>query len=880
MGVNQINYNLIDEEEKKQLELDFTHKHQILMCPFVIVDGVDSLTQGAYTTDPNRFKSASFDQVFQGRNPVIVIWKDSTQSINQKTPGGLPDFSKPAFKDFNVGETIPVLLNEAGETYFNSFDEDSRGNKRFSTSSDISIKFRGTFEREKWYDWYLFPELGEEFYYITTINILRDKAGLKTYTELSLKKVNDELEMVTTNADTLILRGTIGEEYAWPKVIPPENERQLWNDIILDPAKQIANGIKWLQLSSLEPMVLGSFYAWGRRIEEDEDGNKLITELRQLVPANLAQATPDPILGINAPSDKFYWLEQGRVSVGKEYKNWFGAMKENIISFFGSDENNKVKNYGAIKIEDMETAVQSAPNITKKDEAGNIITVPQAYWDNWTIKAVATIEYDGKEGYKTFTPYATERLQNRTYFAYDKLTRNIFVLSDIVTLPIEYESKISYGIVSAVVGGLKKIILGKDPLYLDSATNRENTLDIPLMGEHSYIDFISGGLMESETGTDSKKYLPLQLFSGDRPEVVTGKNINTFNIKIELSDEIYLNAGDVVPIETQHLGKNKTNYYNDDSTTKRSNVSYILDRIVVQGISLGDIKITAFNEHNQAVGAFTLNTNAKKTGSILDWTTVIKTSSWESDETQDVTPDVPAPGNVGPKETELFGFNVNKINNVPYNINGFLDQSGDYDLYEEFKLKNPDYEGTREEFLLTHSIKMEVFSIRSEKTSATIFGTHYSYTHVHDIGRQTISSFGSPIVNKTWELDPFIYEDITSSRGSDDSYMWLLTKPIITLENGIVSMSNNFTWENKFNTFGWRATDADYDNVDLNTAGASFEGYLNGDPRLWYQGLSNAKGAPEFPLRKKGRSYFYDPMAGEYVQRQFGIRNIKITRLD
>lgn len=801
--MNQINYHLIDEEEKRQLEQEFNTKQQILMCPFVIVDGVDDITQGVYTSDPDRFKSASFDRVFQGRNPVIALWKNSTKSINQKTEGGLNDFNKPAYKEFSVGESFPVILDENGETYFQSFTDDVNGNKRFSTNANVSIKLPFELDRSYWYDWMLFPELGEEFYYIESIAIYRDKDETFAYTEVTLKKVNDELELVTTNADSLILRSSPGEEYAWPKVVEPEDKRQMWKNLELDEEKLIPKGVKYLQLTSTEPMLLGSFYAWGRRIETTDEGLRLITETRHLLPSQMKPSTADPILGINAPSDKFFWMEQGQITVGKEYGSWFSQFKEGVMSFFGWDNNNQHKNYGAIKFEDIETALESAPNKTKTDLGGNTITVPQTYWDDWEIKAVADVGYDGRVGYKTFTPYSEERFPNNKALLHDKLARNVFILGNLVQLPMEYEAKVPFGTVNVVVGGIRKLILGKDAQYLTNNSNRDNYVDIPLLGEHSYISAIANGLMSADTETDAKKYMPLQLFSGDRPEILSGKNVNTMSVKIELSDVVDIDGESV---NTTELGVLDQNYFTGSTTVSKTTSSYILDRIIIQAICLGDIKITAFDSLDQPIGSMMFNTNSKRTGSILDWTTEIKTSEWESDETVETTPNVPNPSNAGPDDTVIPDFEVTKTISNPRSISESW--VAEVNWFEKFKEINPEYEGTLEDFLSTHKLSCGIQSTSEVTTTVqerNVANVPTNYNHTKTVATNVVDyNPGLPLSSEG------ITDNIKFTKNSDT---WYLT------DKSVMSAGNS-SWNSRDKVI--TSTGVNETTLDLNTGIMSF----------------------------------------------------------
>ena len=764
--MNQINYNQIDEEQRQLIEREFETKRQILLFPMVIVDGVDSISQGIYTKNPNRFKSASFENVFQGRNPVIVVWKNSTTSINQRTQGGEPDFSKPAFKDYKVGDYIPVILDADGETYFQSFSDDKNGNKRFSTTSTINIRLKGEFTREQWYEWQYFPELGEEFYYPEAITVYRDEEGVFAYTELTLKKVNDELEMITTNADTLILRSSPGEEYAWPKLsktlitingAEQPDEKKLWQNVELDQdILSKVSGVKYLQLTSSEPMLLGSFYAFGRKIKTDDEGRKLILESSHLLPSEMVQALPDPILGTNIPSDKFYWMEQGRVSVGREYKNWWKTFTNALSGVFGMGGNkDSIKNYGAIRFPDISTATKSAPEKSKVDDMGNVIKVPQVYWDRWKIKARADITYSGRKGYKTMTPYSVERMQNTEAFLHDKLAKNVFILGSIVQIPIEYKSKIPKGLLSMTIGGIYKLIIGVKNLMFNNKTDRLSDIDLPLLGESSYIDFISEGLMASgDAGNIAKEYMPLQLFTEKRPEILTGKNINNLSVKIELTDTVEIKGTE---IHTSQLGKNNTNYYDADTKTVRTEGGYILDRIIIQGICMGNIKISAFDEANNPLAAFTFESNSKRTGSILEWSTMLKTSKWESDETKDITPKIPGPGFLGKKEARIPDYIFRKLNTTKPMVETETLEIMPLDLYDEFKKTNEKIVLTREEFLEKYSIEFDISNIIEHNGIANVVSnTGYNIrwkgeitTRGHPLSKENIS-FISPNIRETW----------------------------------------------------------------------------------------------------------------------------------
>lgn len=687
-------FNQVIEEYLRELELHYKTKPLTLVCQFAIVDGVFNVSQGVFTDDKNAYESHTFERIFQGKNPIITLWKNSTKSVNQLESDGSPNLDLPPYKEFKTGDHFYAVIDNGEQDFYQSFETDNLGNKRLSTDTDVTILLIGEFTRDKWYDWFLLPELGEEFYFANNVKLLKNEKGEVVISEINLKKVNDELKNVTTNSDYLILRSSIGEGYAWPKIIRSEDPRQNYNKVELDEKKLISKGIKYLQLTSETPMLLGSFYAIGRRILKDENDNELIDELRHLLPSQLLPATPDIINEITAPSDKFYWFEEGRISIGKEYKSWFKVLKENLLS----NENHQLKNYGAIKFNDIDSAVLSAPDKPKTNSAGDEILVPQTYWDEWLIK-----KGSDTNKYKTFTPYAIPLIENKEGLVHDKLAKNAFILAHVVQLPVEYEAKVSYGLIKTAIGSIVKLILGKDIRYVtNNNTNRDSSNDLPLLAEHSLIELVHNGLMFSDEAgkTEAKKYMPLQVVTDDKPELYIGKNLGTFNIKIELTDELLID-GEIK--NTKDLGKDEF-LFNDETITRRNNKSYLIDRIIIQAIASTNIKVTAFDINNVAVGAMILNSNSKKTGSIIDWTTLIKTSEWESDETKDITPDVPDDAFIGPDEILIEDKTIEvamtnfgqEENNLLYELN----------LYEEFKIQVPQSELTIEEFRNLYSIDL------------------------------------------------------------------------------------------------------------------------------------------------------------------------------
>lgn len=817
MGLNQINYHKIDEESKRELELEFKTKHQFLMCPFVLVDGVDDITQGIYANDSERFKSRSLERVFEGRNPVIALWKNSTKTKMQYTEGGIPDYDKLPYKEFSVGDYFPVIIEPNGETYYSSFRDDVNGNKRWSTDSTIVVKLNQELTRDEWYDFYLFPELGEELYFVQSISISRDASGKFAVTELTLKKVNDELENVTTNSSTLLLLSSPGEEYAWPKVVyldeletsSRENGDEdgntntaLWNELVLDESKLIPSGVRYLQLSSLEPMLLGSFYAWGRPIgDEDRDGNRYLEEPRHLLPADCVPAVADPIVGINAPSDKFLWIEKGSMKIGKEYADWMSSIKEKVTGLLGWGEtNNQIKNYGAIKVDDIKTAIESAPDKTKQDSSGGDITVSQTYWDDWIIAAQATIETDDSPGYKTYSPYSGDRILNGTAPLAQKLSRNIFIYSNVVTLPVEYEAKVPFSFVNMVVGFFRKLILGKDGQYLsDNSTNRDAHLDLPLVAEHSYLNLIYTGLMDGGAGeADTKTYLPLQLFSGDRPEILTGKNINTFNIKISLTDKILKDDG--TTITTNQLGVDGLNYFDHTMVPQETDTAYMLDRVIVQGVAMGDIKITAFNSQNQSVGSFICNTNSKRTGSILDWTTVIKLSEWETDETLDLTPDIPDATNKGLNDTYIddivFTGEIKSSNSDSTKYDIDLTTEANTNLYELWKEQNEEADETFDEFMRYHTITFDVdieLKVDIDSKSAVGGGSHLvNYHDPPPYGNQEPNTSGNAYNVSTHSWDGIMYPSSYQQESTVfENYNFKTTNTLDAMDESLTEWDHN-----------------------------------------------------------------------------------------
>lgn len=699
--MNQRNYNSINESFKAEIERLFEREKRVIMCEFDIIQGAENITQG-YTTDgDDSYKSASFKKLFDGQQPILVIWTNSTFAVPDLDEEGKPVL--PVKKEFKIGTFYEVISDRP--TFTQSFSHDKTKNLIFSTDSSITIKFKGEFKREQFYKFYLFPEYGDEFYFIDYVNYFIDDLGVIIHSELTLKKVNDELENIATHQDILIMRSTPGENYAWPLLVDKlydldksdeeqykkdllvrndllysienansdeekidlentfieNNINPLVKDVILDEDKlQSSRGIKSIQITSTEPMLLGSVYAIGRPVNSDE-----IEEPRHLLASKFLPPTVDKILGLNSPSDKFYYMKDSKIMLGKEYKNWWKNFKANVVG-----ENLQIKNYGVIKDSNPEETVLTAPN--KKDAADN--DVPQSIWDDWIIKN------DGAQmNYTTFSPYANGDIvveEGATFEAHNLLSLNTFLFSHIIKLPVEFDVRVPYSLFNLTIGAFRKLFLGMDAGLFTTTGKRASFTKLPLFGEYSYLTMIYDGF----TNTDSSKsgFIPLSAYSNKREKSLYGNNQSSTTIKIELSDEVFIDGK--TKINTVDLGKEDKNRYNTKTIVATTNTGYYIDDIVIQAITQSDFKITLFDVANQPIKSLTIQSNNKKTQSFTDWTTIIKLSQWVSDKTfPDSTPIVPP--------EKLGTFQVDDINDVEEafvnNESGNHDEEGfiTYDIY-------------------------------------------------------------------------------------------------------------------------------------------------------------------------------------------------------
>ena len=114
--MSENNYNQVEEESLRALEEEFNTKPNIAIMPYRVVAGVDDISKGVYTNNIDGFKDDQFERFFNGQNPIIVLWKDSTKAIYQVSPGGITLKEKNAYKDYSRGEVLYGLLRDSSES--------------------------------------------------------------------------------------------------------------------------------------------------------------------------------------------------------------------------------------------------------------------------------------------------------------------------------------------------------------------------------------------------------------------------------------------------------------------------------------------------------------------------------------------------------------------------------------------------------------------------------------------------------------------------------------------------------------------------------------------------------------------------------------------
>ena len=129
------------------------------------------------------------------------------------------DGSKPRIKQYQLGEYYYGIVSD--DQFFQSFSQDKDNNVLFSTSSSINVIINAVLPKQYYYYWYLIPALKNDvFYYIEEFTYITDEFDNVLTTELTLKKVDDELENVVDDKNLLITPSFSNELYAWPKLEP------------------------------------------------------------------------------------------------------------------------------------------------------------------------------------------------------------------------------------------------------------------------------------------------------------------------------------------------------------------------------------------------------------------------------------------------------------------------------------------------------------------------------------------------------------------------------------------------------------------------------------------------------------------------------------
>lgn len=606
----KINKVAVEQNFQEQFKISYDDILSTPITPFQIVQGAYDVVNGVITDNPNITNESQFKKVFTGQNSVVLIWRDSQSLVcSQLEPDRSCKVSN-VTKDFKVGRVIDFKLDSVSRTLISRISDENPSNAEMLIDGGIGGFFDSQIPLELIYDGWVFPEISNEIWLIDTINEFYFQ-GVFAYSEIIFKKFTTQLNNPEFQIEQLINFSSVGEGYAFP-IFNNDNR-----SVLLDENKLLNRSVKYIQVEFSNPAAISNIWAVGRAIVDGESPqDEKLQEWNLLLPSRFLRSDNNQLSGVVAPSELFYFTADGQLTIDTFYQDWRDKMNAN----YNQQQLKQFK--GHLRDEGRVETLASSPD----DDT--------VYWDNWIFSPKA-ITYSAlsvfSESTLTFPPGIIS--------AVNTMAMNVFSMMKNISLPIAYNQITPYSFADLpIIGNLLNLLnIGVLIGWENIVSLRTKVLSMPVFISKDLYNFLFNTVYEFTDATDEVSPLPLDAFTDDVSKEVLGKNTLSSIFKIELTELVDIDGDNQTIVESGELGKDTNDddvaefLWNSNSQTQTNlGQGYAIDRVIIQAMAESSIRITFYDLNNQPITTQKYQSSASRTGSVRDWTTIVKTSSWTS----------------------------------------------------------------------------------------------------------------------------------------------------------------------------------------------------------------------------------------------------------
>ena len=627
---------------------DIGHRNGVFVFPYELRSGYLNKTEDGYIWDDYEVDSYGFFQkLITGKDSINVVWENSTQLIK---PKGVNRY----YYDFKVGtyylgEIVGNNLNAETQFY-----DDDLGRKNIKIDNTITLHFVYNeendyekyfpdlkpfmVEKEDMFKIYKIPQLfGDEWMYISNVNyetIPNDNEIVGCF--ITFVSLNEQLLKSGQAIESYIHENAPNEPYAKPSFEYIKNEKnEIIPSIVLDEiAKSFDRRmVKHLQLEIYGTSALSAITIIGRRLKKDENGKTYFTSWQFLYPYSFVKPKIYNLEKTSSPSSNFYIFPKCTLDFTTSI-DWIEQWKK-ASDVVATNSFTGVLNIG--NGNEWENGVHKSNPINNSE-----IVVNGLHFDYWNNGWFPFSNIDCSQQYSLTkdNPYCVNNLwfdQTDTFLKI--LIKNSFIYFQQLELPLGWSNTKPYKWSDVpIIGGLVVACMGDRTLISNFA--RKKTIPICCFIDTSAATCAANILLDNE---DRNKKIPLSFFGGeDVPKYLGADVCNTtlcFNLTHLFVDQnnkewdtIYLGETtneNFVPLFAEE--PKKEFQYDGSLITKDTEETYIIDKVIVQGLMKGKIKLTFFDENEELANPIwttTVQSSALFTNSLRNWTTEITTGCW------------------------------------------------------------------------------------------------------------------------------------------------------------------------------------------------------------------------------------------------------------
>lgn len=632
---------------------DIDNYNGVFVFPYEIRSGFLNKTEVGYIETNEDIDSYSFFQkLITGKENINVVWRNSTKLVKPKNKNEY--VFKFVIGDHYIGAIVGNNLNKEVEFY-----DDELNHKNIKLNNTVVLHFVYNTEnsysrlfpksspfitsKEDLFCLYRIPQLfGNEWMYITNINYeTMPETNKIVGCFVSFASLNEQLSASGEILEGYIHENTPNEPYAKPKLTykADESGRVVPTIELDDETIHLQNKqVKYIQIEIFGTNALTAINIIGREIKERqvEGKNEIYFEAwKFLYPSKFYPPRIYDLEKTNSPSINFFVFPFCSIEFTKSV-GWIEQWKK------ASDVVATNNFTGVLHVGQSSDWNDYDHKSNKKSELGVFYEYYNENWKPFTDIDVGSF-FDLSRG----AVYCTETLKyDKEDTFLDILIKNSFIYRFQLELPLSFSCSKPYRLSDIpIIGGMFPAIFGDRTI--NPNLTRTNNVPICCIVDCAAATCGANILIGSIAGLNEKN-IPLAFFGGE--EVPKYLGVETCNTSLCFSLTKWMVDKEDKRWDTVYLGE-ETNEKGEDllpskqpflydgtqKTTYEGRETFAIDKIMIQGLIKGKIKITFFSQYfletedspEPPLWTTTVQSKAKYTNSLRNWTTEINVGCWD-----------------------------------------------------------------------------------------------------------------------------------------------------------------------------------------------------------------------------------------------------------